>query len=359
MKIEYEDIDTGYTILIPTYNRVHYLQRILKYYDSFGEKIKIVVADSSSNENKKINKKIISSVSNLDVKYLDHYSSKISPSHKFADMVTYAEEKYSVFCADDDFVVPNGIKQSVLFLEKNPDFTAAHGHYITFWLKEDSKMGQKFLFRQIYPYKSITLSDAKERLVLQFINYCPTFYAVHRTDFLKMINQELLNSDVGLIQFGELLPNMLTLIYGKMKRLDVFYAARQAESRVEHWPSLLEYKEMGKFDREYIKFKNCLAVHLSKNSKLTEEKAKVLINNAMKQYLRKNRKKDYVEKINNILKKMHLPPKIDKNFRYLYRKLAPAHDYSPLVTVDPPIEYLEDFTRIRNHVVSYPNTQNP
>ena len=295
-------------------------------------------------------------MSGLNIAYLGKYPSEINPVYKFAALVEYTTEEYSVFCADDDFIVLNGINEAIAFLEKNPDFTCAHGNYISF--KEDTK-NKRFYWKPIYPYTSITCSDPKERFQSHLQKYYPTIYAVHRTDFFKMIYKELLLSKTDPIQFAELLPDMLTLIYGKMKRLDVFYAARQAESQVEHWPSLLEYKEMGKFDREYIKFKNCLAVHLSKNSKLTEEKAKVLINNAMKQYLRKNRKKDYVEKISNILKKMHLPPKIDENFRDLYRKLAPAHDYSPLVTVDPPIEYLEDFTRIRNHVVSYPNTQNP
>ena len=40
------------SIIIPTYNRPAYLRRILDYYDSFGEDFKIIVADSSSDENK-------------------------------------------------------------------------------------------------------------------------------------------------------------------------------------------------------------------------------------------------------------------------------------------------------------------
>lgn len=352
MKIENEDVNTGCTILIPTYNRPHYLQRILGYYDSFREKFNIIVADSSSDENKKLNKKTISSVSNIDIKYLNHYSTEINPHHKFADMVTYAEGKYCVFCADDDFVVPNGIKQSVIFLEKNPDFTAAHGHYIAFWLKEENKNEQKLPCRPIYPYKSITAHDAKERLVLHFADYYPTIYAVHRTDFFKMIYQELLISDVDPMQFGELLPDMLTVIYGKMKRLDVFYAARQAESRVAYWPSLFEYIEAGKYESEYIKFKNCLTFHLSRNSELDVEASKKVVDDAMAIYMKKYF--DFIHKMGKKLDHLRLPDWIDKGIRELYRKLSlPKQMNNFPIFSDTSSQYYDDFDKIRLHVLSY------
>ena len=47
-----------YTIIIPTYNRPKYLERILSYYNGFKENYNIIVADSSLNENKEINKKM-------------------------------------------------------------------------------------------------------------------------------------------------------------------------------------------------------------------------------------------------------------------------------------------------------------
>ncbi len=123
------------TIMIPTYNRPKYLKRILSYYNGFEENYNIIIADSSLNKNKEINKKYISAFSNLNILYLDHYSPKINAFHKFADMVNYADREYCVFCADDDFITPNGINQSVTFLEKNPDFSCAQGHYISFYLK--------------------------------------------------------------------------------------------------------------------------------------------------------------------------------------------------------------------------------
>ena len=361
MKIENEDVNTGCTIIIPTYNRPQYLQRILGYYDSFGEKFKIIVADSSSDENKKLNKKIISSVSNLDIKHLDHYPTEINSHHKFADMVNYVEEKYCVFCADDDFIVPNGIKQSVVFLKKNPDFTVAQGYHIVFHLKPGKNGEQQFYWTPNYSQDSIIFPDAKSRLTEHLSNYTlPTIYAVHRTDFLKMVYQELLNSDVDPMQFGELLPTMLTLIYGQMKWIDVPYAARQAESRVGYWPSLSEYIKAGKYENEYIKFKNCLAFHLSKNSQLDINASKKMVDKAMAAYMKKNYPNNLlIHKMRVILGYLRLPDWIDEGIRTLYRKLIfqkrirkQMDNFQCFEDVFPP-KYCEDFNKIRRHALFY------
>ena len=136
-------------IIIPTFNRPAYLRRVLSYYDSLEKKLKVIIADSSSNENKALNRSIISSISNLDIQYVDTYSTQINPHHKMADMVNYAQERYCVFCADDDFVTPNGIKQSVDFLEKNPDFAVAQGQYIAFYLEGEAGKKQKFYWNLV------------------------------------------------------------------------------------------------------------------------------------------------------------------------------------------------------------------
>lgn len=85
------------TITIPTYNRPNRLRRLLDYYNKYGKNFNIIVADSSTDENKLQNKKNISVFSNLDILYLDHNSSKINLFHKFADMVNYVEKNIVCF----------------------------------------------------------------------------------------------------------------------------------------------------------------------------------------------------------------------------------------------------------------------
>jgi glycosyltransferase domain-containing protein len=349
---------TNCTIIIPTYNRPIYLRRILDYYDSFGEGFKIIVADSSSDENKKINKDIISSGSNLDIQYLDSYPTEINPYHKIADMVNYAQEKYCVFCADDDFVTLNGIKKSVDFLEKNRDFTAAHGRYITFWL-ERGKNGQYFRWQSTYSALSIAFEHPEQRLTYHLSNYSPTFYAVHRSTLLKTLYKETLTSTVNLVLFGELLPSMLTLVYGKMKCVDVLYAVRQGYS-TGNWPmTLRDAVRTGIYQGEYSKFRDCLSLHLSKQARLDIEESKKLVDEAMSAYMKKycypsKSKIGYISaRMGRILDYLNLPDWLDRGIRRSYTRLVESRSTRKAsIDMSPSSKYYDDFNRIRQHVFS-------
>ena len=344
---------TNCNIIIPTFNRPVYLKRILSYYSDSETAYNIIVADSSSDENKELNKKTISAVSNLAIQYLDDYPTKINSHHKLADVVNYAEGKYCLFCADDDFVTPNGINQSVDFLEQNPDFTVAHGQYIGFYLEDDDREKQQFCWKPVDSHESITFPEAKNRLIFHFSNYNPTIFAVHRTELLKMVYKEALKSKVDPLFFGELLPSMLTLIYGKMKRLDVLYAARDSGSiRCGYWPSLKDAIKAGIFNEEYAKFRDCLSIHLSQQSQLDMEKSRKVVDDAMSAYMKKyypsKSKKGY------ILDYLRLPDRIDKEIRGLYTELTGSR-YVKKYSIDmpPSSKYYDDFSRIRHHVLSY------
>lgn len=353
-----------FSIIIPTYDRPNYLRRILGYYNEYRGDFNIIVADSSSNENKKLNKKIISSFSNINISHLSNYSSKINPYYKIADAINYVEEKYCVLCADDDFITPNGINQSIDFLERNPDFTAVHGDYISFCLRTDKKGKRQFCLAPIYSHKSITFSDAKSRLFFHLSNYnVPTFYAVHRTDFLKMIFKETLKS-INDDRFGELLPSMLTLIYGKMKCLDVLYDARERipNSGGRTCETLGDFIKARTYDEKYAKFRECLATHLSKKSQLDVEESKRVVDNAMSAYMRrysKGHKNILVHKTSNILDYLRLPDWMDEGIRSLYRKLFV---FSKQIRMDnlrrsvdnPSSKYYDDLSKIRRHVLFCP-----
>ncbi len=55
------------TLVIPTYNRPQFLQRILEYYNNCKVHFKIIVVDSSTPLNKKLNKKISAFLPKLDI----------------------------------------------------------------------------------------------------------------------------------------------------------------------------------------------------------------------------------------------------------------------------------------------------
>ena len=156
--------------------------------------------------------------------------------------------------------------------------------------------------------------------------------------------------------FGELLPDMLTLIYGKMRKLDVLYAARQDDSTVEDWPTLVEHKKAGKYDEEFNKFKNCLALHLSKNSELDIDNSKKVIEDAMAIYISNSYYSNEYNlriKMSYVLDCLKLPNWINRKIRLLYWRffiLKEKGNYPAFS--DTSNKYYDDFEKIKFHVLS-------
>ncbi|MFW9995583.1 MAG: TIGR00180 family glycosyltransferase, partial [Candidatus Odinarchaeota archaeon] len=89
-----------FSIVIPTHNRPKYLFRILSYYNNHNVECKIFVADSSGEEFKKLNRRIITSFMNLNIVHLDHYSSNNTIFHKLLDTFSHIDTEYTITCAD-------------------------------------------------------------------------------------------------------------------------------------------------------------------------------------------------------------------------------------------------------------------
>lgn len=340
-------------LIIPTYNRPDFLRRILGYYDSYSVNFNIIIADSSSNNNKKLNKKIVSYFPNLKIQYIDKFPQNLASHLKFGEMVKYAKSKYCIFCPDDDFIIPNGINQAVDFLEKNTDYSTAHGTYISFYLYKNLLGYKNLWWRFIYPFRSIESPNPIERLRLHFINYYQVLWAVRRTYVVKQVYRKFLKSKADPYLFGELLPDMLTLIYGKMKRLNSFYAARQAFSTsYGYWPSLIDAIKSRTYDKEYIKFKDCLANNLAKMG-FSKKKSLQKIDSYMNIYLKTTVQEHLMGKINLVLK--YLPSFIDIiirliHVRYFFSKRGNGKDS---LLNDFSSKYFKDFDRVRQTVLKH------
>lgn len=357
-------------LIIPTHNRPNCLRRILAYYNSLEVNYSIVVADSSTEQNKEINKHIVNSYLNL---YIQYINSNAYLWRKIANATNYIGEKYCVVCADDDFITVNGINQSVDFLEKNPDFTITHGFYIRYWLEHDKGKNYKFCWFPTYSHRSITFLDSISRLNYHLSNYSQiTHYGVHRTDFMKMIFKETLKYTDD-IRFGEFLPEMLTLIYGKMKCLNVLYAAREKMPGALGSTSknLKDFMRDGTYEKKYNKFRNCLIKHLMNNSQINSNKAKEIIDKSMAAYLKKYYSKSIkgilIDRMSNLFDILDLPGSVYRNIRMLYRKtFAPRYVLNRSKEIDdfkntiesPNSKYFDDFNKIRRHVLLHARNDN-
>lgn len=341
------------TLIIPTFNRPLLLKRILTYYKNLKINFKIIIADSSSLANKEINQEIINSFPGLNLLYIDKYSEKLVSHHKFADMVNYVKSKYVCFCADDDFIVPNGIKEAVKFLDKNPDYVSAHGTYIYFYPHTTITGKKVFWWNYIYPYKSISYSNPVDRLIAHPIDCQQVLYSVRRTDIVKKIYRELLVSKVDPHLFGERLPDVLTLIYGKMKRLDNFYGAREAFSTsYSYWPSERDAIKQGSFNREYAKFKQSIIKNILPISDISKEEAGKIVDKNMQAYISSSFQQHLLTKLNLALR--YLPKLVSKGVRVLHAKYLFSKEKKDRIGLinQPSSKYFHEFDTIRKHVLS-------
>lgn len=340
------------TVLIPTFNRPQYLKRLLRYCSEMKVDYQIIIADSSSEENKKTNQKSVSLFPDLKILYLNSYPEQVFIFKKCADALNQVNAKYCIFCADDDFFIPEGINQSVDFLEENPDFTVAHGYTLSFWIDEKRRKVYWIKYNSDF---SIIQNDPKQRLSEHLSHYNQaTFYDVHRTDFMKMIFEETLKY-IDDNRFGELLPSMLDLIYGKMKHLNVFYGARQISHNSDGrtCTTMHDFIRNGSYNRKAALFKECLALHLSKNVKTEPAEINKIIEDAMDLYLGNNYKHRLMDKIKTGLETLGASPRLYEKIRLFLKSFNTKYGFLIMKGrfTDKPAEEKE-FELIRKYLIN-------
>ena len=209
-------------------------------------------------------------------------------------------------------------------------------------------------------------ASPEQRLTDQFLNFKPTLYAVHRTDDLKYIFEEVkgaLGSEVKILLFGELLISMLAAIRGKIKDLNILYSVRRKDSPYQgqhiKWPTKRDYFKEGKLEAESVEFKECLVKNLSIVADLNPEKAQTLVASGLDGYLKNVMMPDYfrhfVLNTSNFLKNTNAPSWLYKDLSRVYRIFVPvkrggiADDLA-----DTSLSaYNEDFKILREIVLKY------
>lgn len=293
------------TIVIPTYNRSTYLRRILGYYDRIGIPLSIIVADSSSDGIKDLNREICGGCRNLMVQYLGSYKYNLNPLHKIIDAVEFVSTPFVVLCADDDFIIPSGMIKTIDFLSVHSEYKVAQGRHFYFLdVMGEIQFGVHWM--------GITIDDAsaEKRLIMHEERYYPTFYALYHTEFLKQIFT-FTKKDGVIPEYGpddsglclvEMYPTWLTAIYSRIGIISNLYSIRDRNS-VRQW----DYKKGCAKDRckridpdlsgtqsevkPYLDahLKRCLMNHLRDQTMMDEYDAGVVISQLLKNRRQKER----------------------------------------------------------------------
>jgi len=217
------------TLIIPTMNRSDFLIRSLRYYADTNYKYQLCIGDSSDSFHVDRAKKVIEELRDtLNITYLEY------PGACIADCIQRLNNQvntpYTTFIADDDFLVPKSLEMCIKFLEENSDYSAVHGKAAVFSLQ--SSKGAYGEFRNVgeYRQRAIEGETASERLLDHLASYSVMLFSVHRTQTWKKLFRDI-RVDYDRAFMEELLPCSLSVVYGKVKQLDLLYLIRQGHDQ--------------------------------------------------------------------------------------------------------------------------------
>jgi glycosyltransferase domain-containing protein len=266
------------TIYLPTINRPQYLERCLNFLSLYNERLNILIFDSSNIGSKNLNLDIITKYKFLNLNYIHENDIYI----KFETMGqvclyilnNYITTEFITFCGDDDFLFIHNLIPHMNFLIGNPDYIVCHGNIIMF-KEENSEL--------VYTGTSCSMDLPQEDKLERFIWYCfnrsSIQYGVIRTkDFLKVhkycndIKHKWLSSEV--------LPTILTVLYGKIKNLETISVLQEWEH------SSITHKTNNKYNGwlfNMVNFDECWPISFSKMADVFFNEVKIITNKTDKE----------------------------------------------------------------------------
>jgi len=244
-----------FTLVIPTYNRPKQLRALLSYLSARALQSRVLVLDSSEAKPRVANRKIIEQTK-LNLGYAE-FASETHPFDKFREGVHKVTTQFCALCADDDLIVPDGVKRCLDALRSNPRASVAQGKSFSFLCLDNSNMDLGNIL-----YFSSTIADTTPlaRLAKLFARYQAATYGNYPTAILQRIFDKLkpMRSILG----RELLGTGLAAIEGEMIRLPCFSHGRSmdASAHYEYWHPLEWFaKDAQGLFHEYQRYRQLMA----------------------------------------------------------------------------------------------------
>ncbi|WP_312518823.1 TIGR00180 family glycosyltransferase [Anaerospora sp.] len=210
------------TILIPTYKRPQLLKRAITYYGSLNSEelgIRLVILDASPQN---IKSQIADFIKDMpqDRVCMPCFTENADISHVFLRLHEGLQKVETEFCAisaDDDFLLQEGLEESVEFLEQYSDYFAATGKCYAF---NDNNM-KNIEYEHVATLKESISADAFDMRIRQWNHAAQTFfYMAFRTKEIQKV-LFLLSKKVQLVQkknlhFMEYFYYIILLSWGKI-----------------------------------------------------------------------------------------------------------------------------------------------
>lgn len=206
------------TCVVPTHNRPHFLRRLFRLYAQFPPGFPFLVVDSSNPTAAAENRDVIESV--RKTLHIDYQHFDLNIVDKCVQALERVRSPFVVFCADDDYLLPDSVWRCVEFLKDQPRYDSAMGRVAMLNTKQPRWCGM------VHQGYSIEEDRPFDRCVRLADSWFSNFYAVQRTQvYCEIFQITAANTDSGLsLQVGEMLLAQLSVIRGRVKTLPFIYS---------------------------------------------------------------------------------------------------------------------------------------
>ncbi len=272
------------TILVTTYNRYTRLQRLLRYWRRVPTGCPVVILDSSSDA---IDPSIPAACAELGAQ-LTRFAPSTPPMEKMCAGLAGVTTPYAVFWADDDFLVPESLREAVRFLESHDDRVAVHGEAALFMTGQPDQPGSVACMP--YRQRSLTDATAAERIADHFQYYSVLNYATHRTAALRR-HVELCAAHGFGYAWGELALGGLSAASGRVTKLPGLYLLKETHADMDSWNpvghrlTVCDWMTGRSFAEQYPAFCECLGQAVAERDGLSLDDGRRLVRVALWTYL--------------------------------------------------------------------------
>ena len=239
------------TCLVPTHNRPPFLRRLLRFYSQFPPGVAISVVDSSR-----------PAAAAENVAAINGSSRKLSVGYQHFDLdfigkcvraLEQVETPFTVFCADDDFLFPDAVRQCTEFMIDNPNYASAMGR-----TAQINPKLPRWCSRVLRGY-SIENEQPFERCRQLATHWFTNFYAVYRTEtLLDNFRAAAASTDSSLYYLvPEMLLSQLSALRGRIKVLPTMYSLMERHGTNAGAGMRVGIREQA--ESQFQRFKECLA----------------------------------------------------------------------------------------------------
>jgi len=299
--------------MIPTYKRHPYLIRLIKFLNSYENPIKILILDSTPET--LYDEKIHEIINNDRITHI-RFDADVTFWDKIAIGAQKINTDFVTLCADDDFIIPNAAVSCMEFLKENKNYSSAHG---LFYQHPNYDRAKKtgFSLAPLYQERIDSFGDtASERLsgYLSGKGLNP-LYAVHRSSAFSLIWSET-SKYVSDWNLHEIFPCCLSSIYGKTKRLSIFYASRETNNYpVNNYDIIKKTLSQKKVNRVI----EGIVKHLVKLDGLPIEETRLITRRAFQKYIDGTLKKFPIKSTHQLINPSTIYNNLKKTIRWRNR----------------------------------------